>query len=224
MAMECSLEEIWKLIEDKSLCNGCPLIDNPPLLFKVKNPWKIKAMFITEGPNRVASREFIASVANHPTYTFLSSITGCKFRPMDGEGVDANAYWTHVRKCFLKPKNAKNRKQNEGYGQQALKKCAYEAKYLLMEIEALKPKLIVAVGGEALKAVREYSGSKDLEGNLKELILKRGGIFHSIKIGSLETTVIVLPHPSGRNPFWNSLPDNAREIFEKIKSEIESVL
>lgn len=58
------------------------------------------------------------------------------------------------------PKNRTNKKlikddSNElkRIGNRATKICAYKAEYLKREIEALKPKLIVAVGGKAVEAL-----------------------------------------------------------------------
>ncbi len=66
-------------------------------------------MVITEGPNEEAEPEFIASIANHPTFTFLQALFKGNFKPYNKEhSKEINVYWTHVRKCFLKTEQTKN--------------------------------------------------------------------------------------------------------------------
>ncbi len=213
------MRRVWEDIRNHADCNNCPLKDRSrPLLFDGDHVNWVKVMVITEGPNEEATREFIASIANHPTFTFLQALFEGNFKPCyEKHGNNTNTYWTHVRKCFLRTKNGGDLRKHKG---EALKICAYGAKYLKREIEALKPKLIVAVGKEAVKALLEYSGDKRLQGNLKELIFVKGGIFNDVKISGVTTNITVAPHPSGRSRLWIGLTANANKTLEKISSEI----
>ena len=109
-----ALESIWTEIEERKSCDSCPLKDPlerkgiKPLIFKPKRD--VKVMVITYGPNRIRSPEIIASLANHPTYTYLSALFGGRFVPM---GENATAYWTHLRKCFIKDENGNSFLKND---------------------------------------------------------------------------------------------------------------
>lgn len=219
------MEKVWDDIKGYVDCGDCPLKNRSrPLLFDGEHVNWVKVMVITEGPNEEADRGFIASIANHPTFTFLQALFKGNFKPYyKKHGGNTNVYWTHVRKCFLKTKNG----NLEEHGEKALKVCAYEAEYLRREIEALKPKLIVAVGKEAIEALLKYSGDNRLQGNLRELIFERRGIFNDVKIGKVTTNVIVVPHPSGRSKLWVELAEkhpNANKILEEISSKIIETL
>jgi len=92
------IKEVWKEIEEREKCSECPLKDKSrPLFFKTEK--RVKIMVITEGPNEEAEPEVIASLANHPTFTFLQALFKGRFQPMQS---DSGTYWTHLRKCFLK--------------------------------------------------------------------------------------------------------------------------
>lgn len=128
------------------------------------------------------------------------------------------------------PKNRTNKKlikddSNElkRIGNRATKICAYKAEYLKREIEALKPKLIVAVGGKAVEALLKYSKDERLYGRIEELVFEKRGIFNNVKIGRVTTDIVVVPHPSGLNTTWVRLAKdhpNAKCILEKISSKI----
>lgn len=137
------LKEIWKEIKKYDDPN-CPL-KTKPLLFRI--PKRANVMVITEGPNVEEKAENIASLANHPTFTFLQPMFKGKFRPL---GRGATAYWTHLRKCPLReaPRAlGRTTDEDKRKGHKALRICA--GKFLLQELKALKPKLVVAVGEEA---------------------------------------------------------------------------
>jgi len=208
------IRELWQQIENRKRCNKCPLKDKSrPLLFKPKN--RVRVLVVTEGPNEEAEPDFIASIANHPTFTFLQALFRGKFQPI---GEEANVYWTHLRKCFLKIGN--KRVCNSADEDKALKNCS--SQYLEKEINAVKPKLILAVGGKATWFLRSISKDRRLRGNLKNLIFEKGGIFNNVKIGEAVFDVCVVPHPSGKNTSWTKLPPNAKEVLENISAKIVS--
>jgi len=216
------MEKIWEDIKGYANCGDCPLRNRSrPLLFDGEHVNWVKVMVVTEGANEEADREFIASIANHPTFTFLQALFKGNFKPYyEKHGKDTNVYWTHVRKCFLKTRSGENLKK---HGENALKVCAYKAEYLKREIEALKPKLIVTVGKEAIEVLLKYSSDERLQGNLRELIFDKGGIFNEVKIGKVTTNIVVVPHPSGRSKLWTELAEkhpNAKKILEELSSKI----
>jgi len=91
--------KILNEIKNRERCGSCPLKnyenDYSPLVFEPDR--EVKVMVITYGPNRTENPEVIASLANHPTFTYLSALFGGNFRPKE----NATAYWTHLRKCFI---------------------------------------------------------------------------------------------------------------------------
>lgn len=203
------IEDVWEDILEYRSCGECPLKGKThPLLFKPKS--KVKVMVVTEGPNEEAEPEFIASIANHPTFTFLQALFRGNFQSIKR---NANAYWTHLRKCFLKTKERDDfsRDKNE-----ALKICS--AAYLKREIENLKPKLIVAVGNKAKNFFSGYD--KRICGSLTQVLFEKGGILNNIEIEEIIVDIVVTYHPSGRNPFWAKLPGNAKDVMENISSKI----
>jgi len=224
------LERVWNDIKRYVNCYDCPLKNvSRPLLFEGEHVNWVKVMVVTEGPNEEAEPEFIASMANHPTFTFLQALFKGNFKPRyEKHREKPNVYWTHVRKCFLKTKQTKNLTKDEknfkGIGDRAAKICSLKAEYLRREIEALKPKLIVAVGGKAVEALFKYSKDKRLHGKINELVFKKGGIFSGVKIGEVTTDVIVVPHPSGKSKeTWVGLAKKhpkAYEVLENISLKI----
>ena len=93
------LERVIERIENRNSCGHCPLRVSKPLVFVPDRDVRIAV--VTEGPNREEEPELIASLVDHPMYTFLSALFGCKFRPIE----NATSYWTHLRKCFEASKN-----------------------------------------------------------------------------------------------------------------------
>lgn len=206
------LEDFWKSI-NKEECNKCPLKDmKPPLIMKIND--LVKVIVITEGPNQKGKAECIASFGNHPTYTFLYTLFNGKAEFL---GNDANVYWTHVRKCFLK--DGKKNKSKED-AKKALKICRT---YLKKEIKALKPKVIVVVGGEALKFFKSYASQ--LKGKeLKEMVFEDGGVFKNVIINGEQYKLVVVPHPSGRSRIWQNLSPKDFKTLEKIRENLKHSL
>lgn len=214
MAMDMkALKKVWAEVEGWKRCGGCPLRKkSEPLLFKPQRP--VNVMVITEGPNRVEDRDFIASLANHPTYTYLTALSGGKFIP---EGESANVYWTHVRKCFVKNENGEPLSELDKNGKIALAKC-WKAGYLNDEIKA-GPELIVAVGKRAKRFLAELVSS--FEGDLKDVFIKqiKNGELPVVEIYGKPTKAVVVPHPSPRSRFWARPPKGAKEVLETVKDE-----
>jgi hypothetical protein len=125
-----------------------------PLLFMPNR--QVKIVLVTEGAWGEVSRAEIDQVKRHVLspgnifmYRFLYTIFNGKFRP-DGdiEREPSTAYWTHMRKCFMK-----------GEKSQILTACS-EA-YLRDEIRLVKPSLIIAIGGCA-KMVRQIRSNTEI--------------------------------------------------------------
>ncbi|TDA32220.1 MAG: hypothetical protein DSO03_03240 [Hadesarchaea archaeon] len=210
------LQRIWKEIEN---CNvNCPLRGKSPLLFRIKR--RVNVMVVTEGPNYKEEPENVASLANHPTFTFLQAMFGGRFKPYK----DANVYWTHLRKCFLKEEaRGRTTGKERRRGQKALRICAEQ--FLLREIKALKPKLIVAVGDEAKRFFERYD--KGLKGNLGKVAFSPKENPRNINIDGLRVEYLTLPHPSGLNRLWVSLTSRyrcARTVLEDISRRILKAL
>lgn len=229
-----ALRKVWGRIEDpkQNGCSGCPLRGkSKPLLFKPERP--VNVMVITEGPNRMEDKESIASLANHPTFTYLTALAGGKFVP---EGEDATAYWIHVRKCFIRDENGEPlyeevkealtkhldkkalEKLTDSLDKLALMTCS-KSRYLVDEIKAVKPKLIVAVGKGAKNFLAGFS--QELQGKLKDVFVKQVEGSFDVEIDGTATKVLVVPHPSGRSLFWTKLPPKTKEVLEMVRKEFK---
>lgn len=215
-----NVEYIVERIRNWCDCDNCPLKKrNIPLVFIPQR--RVETMVITEGPNRVEEPNFITSLANHPTYTFLYTLFSGNFVP-DGE--KATAYWTHVRKCFIKSRKGEPVVKGENLKnveKKALNICSKA--YLKSEIECINPKLILAVGEQA-KDFFVKNGDDRLRGRLEAVFekqIRNKSIFRDLRI-SKEVTVelAVVPHPSGLNRFWNKPIGGTQNILEMIRKEI----
>ena len=214
-----NLRVVWERIKENKLkgigpCSDCPLRISdwvgsswPPLLIQPENLEGIRIMVVTEGPNRKADERFLISLANHPTFTFLYALFKGRFKPW---GEDANAYWTHVRKCFIDGR--------KGYGYRAILRCE---SYLMDEVMALKPKLIVSVGEKALNALFHTRGRIKLKQAFESQV---GGVYDTLYLQGFRCEVSVVPHPSGLSRFWNNPPENAPKILNDIVEKIENTL
>lgn len=212
-----ALEQVWGEIENWGRCGDCPLKGNTykHLLFKPCHP--VSVMVVTEGPNRVENKEFIASLANHPTFTYLTALAGGEFTP-EGEG--ANVYWTHVRKCFVQDETGQPLTDDV---KGALESC-WATKYLDDEIAAVRPKLIVAVGGKAKDFLGKYNSKLygTLEGVLK--IQAKSNQPMEVNINGFSTMAAVVPHPSGRSFFWKRPPPETKKVLEMVRGEFLKII
>ena len=215
--MDLPLKSVWKFIEEnkeasKGACSHCPLRSCRLLLLKPESLDAVRVMVITEGPNRPEPIEVLVSPLNHPTFTFLYTMFSGNFRPV---GHGANVYWTHVRKCFL---------SNGGFreGREAMRLCR---NYIYHEILALKPKLIVAVGASALNAIHRVSLDERIRDKLESAFLRqRDEIYREVKVEGVKFDLAVLPHPSGRNMFWNNPPEESLAALRKVMESIKGML
>jgi|GEM_PF-3784630 len=167
-----------------------PLIINP-------YPHKPKVMVITEAPQ--FPRIDIENFYTFDMGTFLLELFKGKFYP---RGKNANVYWTHYQKC---PKY--NTLKEE---------CADH--WLPYEILFFKPELIIAVGNRVKKWLKKYiENSAKLEYfESHELTLRFSNKHKNLH----KCKIIVIPHPSGRNRYWN----NYQEIKEKFFSARNAIM
>ncbi len=207
------LKRVLEKIKMKERCAFCPLKNSKPLIFVPDRDVKIAV--ITEGPNREEDPELIASILDHPIYTYLLVLFGCKFSPTE----NATAYWTHLRKCFIKSRDNKPI-VDEKKGNAAVRICK---NYLVDELKAVKPELVIAVGGQVKDYLYKISKDRRIAGNLREVFMNN--IFENFRLGELKFDLAVLPHPSGKNRIWNEFMSyKAREIFENVRDRILEIL
>ena len=206
--------KLLKVIEEISSekrCVGCPLKGKrKPLVIEPYPTDGIKVVVVTESPwEYVENIELSTSIANVPTFPYLYCLLDGKFKPRE----EANAYWTHTCKCYLKGISLTERKK-------AIKICS-EA-YLKSEIEAVQPKLVVAVGKSALSYFARATQDKRLKGRLTRVFLNQAnGIYEGVRLGSATFSLAVVPHPSGKNRFWNELPQGTLQAFKRIIKDIK---
>ncbi len=230
------LRKIWEDIRNRARCDSCPLKDEKiePLIFEPDR--EVKVMVITYGPNRIESKGVIASLANHPTYTYLSALFGGNFRPEE----NATAYWTHLRKCFIKdekgnllipnssgkPLNKKEEIKLEGDIDKKAREICTKV-YLKEEIEAVQPELILAVGREAVNFLKSISEDDRLsKTDLSGIFLDQKGMLNNVKLNmGLTVNVAVVPHPSGKSRFFvNPSPEEKEKIAKILENIKENIL
>ncbi|MBC7130918.1 hypothetical protein H5T51_06855 [Candidatus Bathyarchaeota archaeon] len=208
------LIQVIEEIASQRKCTECPLKESrKPLVVKPRPISAIKAVVVTESPwQYVEDIERLTSIANVYIFPYLYCLLSGNFRPRE----NANTYWTHTCKCYLKGTSPQQRKR-------AIEICS-EA-YLRSEIEAVQPKLVVAVGNSALKYFARQTRDNRLRGELTNVFLKQAnGIFENVKLGSANFSLAVVPHPSGKNRFWNKMPLGTVQTFKQIIKDIKEVI
>lgn len=198
-------------IEKREKCSGCPLLKEGrrPLVIKPSSEDRLKAVVVTESPWEIEwDIDLVTSIANIPTFPYLYCLLGGEFRPVE----NANAYWTHTCKCPLKNISKKKNK--------AIRFCSKA--YLRDEIEAVNPKLVIAVGRSALKFFRRETGGRRLKKNLTEVFLNQSkGIYDGVQLGSAVFSLAVAPHPSRKSRLWNKPPKEMIQAFKQIIEDIK---
>ena len=97
--------------------------------------------------------------------------------------------------------------------------------YLKSEIEAFKPKLVVAVGKSALTYFAKFTKDERIKGKLERVFLNQSdGIYEGVKLGSVTFSLAVVPHPSGKNRLWNQPPQGTVQTFRRIIEDIKEVM
>jgi uracil-DNA glycosylase len=209
-------------------CQQCTGVEAPLLFIPNK---QVKVMVVTEGPLGEFSRadidqvdqvkRHVLSPGNIFMYPFLYTIFNGKFRP-DGdiEREPSTAYWTHMRKCFIKGKKPK-----------ILTRCS--ERYLRREICLVKPSLIIAIGSHAAKWFKRYDQTLEsqLKISLEKAFLEQKDRFYSFDDSELgvHADLIILPHPSGQNaPLWRRLEQDSRtatgNILKKLRNTVAKTL
>lgn len=209
--------ELLKVIGEiraRARCSSCLLLGRRrPLVIEPRPRGSITVIAVTESPREdISDVEDAVSIYNVPIFPYLYCLLSGEFRPRE----DANAYWTHVCKCCLK--GIKPRE-----GRRAMEACSDA--YLKSEVEAVKPRLVVAVGAPALKFFSEATGDGRLRGGLREVFRGQiNGIYGDVKLGSARFSLAVAPHPSGRSRLWNRLDEEDKMAFKRVISEIKVIL
>jgi len=208
------LKVILKEVRDKARCDSCPLKDkSKPLIFEPD--CDVRVMVVTYGPNRTEEPEIIESLVNHPTFTYLSALFGGNFRPTE----NATAYWSHLRKCFI---DVVDKNERGKIDRQATEICCKE--YLIDEITAVQPELILAVGDRVVKFLWEISEDERLKGNIKGIFMsQKNEMIRNVELKKIEliTNVAVVPHPSGRNRFFMNFSSKEKKEAVKILNNIK---
>lgn len=180
------------------------------MIIRPDNENRIKVVVVTESPWEIIwDVDLITSITNIPTFTYLYCLLGGEFRPKE----NANVYWTHACKCPLKNVASSMKKR-------AIRFCSKT--YLKDEIEAVNPKLVVAVGVSALSYFARETGGKRLRGGLRKVFLNQSnGIYNEVRLGSAVFSLAIAPHPSRRNRFWNRPPKEMVKVFKEVIKDIK---
>lgn len=140
------------------------------------------------------------------------------------EGIlNGEIYWTHLIKC---PLNDGSTRKKDGFDINA---CA--EKFLLREIEALRPKLVIVFGSKARNFL-----FNEIKVNKNESLIKRQiDILNRMCRSEMkaqeilselpelkEGKILFLAHPSGKNPL-SLLNESFKELLNKLLDEFLSL-
>ncbi len=187
-----SFEGFRRKLEMRVYCDGCPLREKKPVLFEPSG--RVKVVIVTEGP-RTALPEWAYFTVSNPTYRFLYTLL---------EGHMEGIYWTHVYKCPIE--------DAERYKDMIVRRCR---RYLMDEVSAIKPSLVVAVGAHALRSFNRNA-------SLKRFIFGEESRFRQKSLFG-EFKLVAFPHPSGRNTLWNEIMKDLKKV-ERIESMRRQVI
>ena len=96
-----NLSEVLQEVVSQKKCLECPLVGKTkPLVIEPHTKDRIKAVIVTEAPWRdVDDIEYSTSHNYHTSiFPYLYSFLSGNFKPRE----NANTYWTHTCKCYLK--------------------------------------------------------------------------------------------------------------------------
>ncbi|MHB0999960.1 MAG: uracil-DNA glycosylase [Armatimonadota bacterium] len=202
--MQQAKELIERLHEDIRSCNRCALPDNGPHRFAGSAGNRI--MLIGQAPAKpygADGKPFGKGNGHKRLFEWLgyAGFTEDIFR--------AEAYMTSVTKCYPgpSPSGKGDRKPNKD----EITACS---SYLYMELDIIRPELIILVGQ---LAISELLGDMKLSDAVGRKFIREFDRWSSI--------VIPLPHPSGAN-LWNNLPENqalvtkAMNIIKELKQDL----
>lgn len=190
-------KHVIKIDSSISHCCDCPLRndtgDYGPTL--PQGFWDAEVMIVGRNPGEEELKSGIPFVG--PSGEMINNMLG-------EVGLTRRDCWiTNVNKCY----SHKNRKPTED----EIKTCS---KHLKMEIEVIKPKLILTFGNEAMSLLTPYYSG---------VTRHCGEILDSPKcklVGQLDARVVVFPHPS----YVLRNGKNGQQLFDNATSKLESLL
>lgn len=204
------MQELKKIHARMKACRKCPAMCGPAVHGP---PSHSHIMLVGQAPGSYegpAGKPF-AHTAGKTLFKWLGSATGA-----NEEDLREMIYFSAVARCF--PGKAAGGKGDRVPDRVEIENCS---EHLKAEIEALRPKLILAVGklaiSETLRAVGITSTTP-----LEEVVGKKvKTTFHGH-----EVEVIALPHPSGVSRWPHTPVGKARlgEALELVKKEFKRLV
>lgn len=181
-----------------SLIHPCTMCNIPPPAYPiVSGHFGAKVMSVGQSPGEVECRleKPFAGTAGKTLFAWFKSvgISEQKFR--------AGAYMTAITKCYPAP-------DRQGRRETPLPREVINcAPYLVQELRIVEPKVILAIGGMAIRR---------LIGDVK--LNEAVGCVFTRRYHSFDALVIPLPHPSGRSA-WQYMAGN-RKLLEKALAHV----
>jgi uracil-DNA glycosylase len=194
-----SYRSIASLQRDNRVCRACVEAGYPLESLPVVSGYAgQRAYMFGQAPGVVEGRE-------RRPWRGRAGITLRRWLEMDEEEFYGTFYCASVTRCFPGRSPSGRGDRTPSPPEQEL--CAFWRKW---ELELLRPQLIVAVGGLAIKWLLGRSGLVDCVGERFDVD---------------EATVVPLPHPSGRNTWLNSRENRARlaRALELIHEELAAL-
>ena len=194
-----SYRSIVSLQRDNARCRACVEAGYPLESWPVRAPYHDqKAYMFGQAPGIVEGQE-------RRPWRGRAGVTLRRWLEMDEDEFYGTFYCASVTRCFPGRASAGRGDRTPSPAEQEL--CAFWRRW---EFELLRPPLIVAVGGLSIKWLLGRSGLVDSVGRRFE-------------VG--DTTVVPLPHPSGRNTWLNSQENRARlaRALELIRDDLAAL-
>jgi uracil-DNA glycosylase family 4 len=194
-----SYRSIASLQRDNRVCRACVEAGYPLESLPVVSGYAgQRAYMFGQAPGIVEGQE-------RRPWRGRAGITLRRWLDLDEEEFYATFYCASVTRCFPGRAPAGRGDRTPSPPEQAL--CAFWREW---EFELLRPGLVVAVGGLAIKWLLGRTGLADCVGRRFEVD---------------EATIVPLPHPSGRNTWLNSPENRARleDALELIHGELAAL-
>lgn len=130
-----------------------------------------------------------------------------------------SAYTTDITHCYP---GRNRRKKGDRAPIPAEMRACLEQRYLLREIELLRPRLILLMGKQSRNAFFQYMLHLDFPRSLRNHISSviEAGIIPSYTLDTLDVHLLPIQHASGLNPLFLSMATNDR-LVDMIKEILE---
>jgi uracil-DNA glycosylase len=164
-------------------CRKCPGVEPPPVLVPLAGRVEVLLVGQAPGPRERDSGRLFAYTAGTRLFSWFSTLG------VSEEDFRARVWISATIRCFPGREVGGDRPPSP----EEVERCA---PYLARELERLRPRTVIAVGGLAIGRFLEPAPLKERVGKVFDLERQGGG-------GERAYQLVPLPHPSGRSTWFN---------------------